>query len=154
MPRRNEGFREYCGAQDPNRVRHSASCVLKAGHAEHIPHKDVDGNRWSDVEPAAAEEAKPAKRTRLTPNRWTGWKPEHVVEVELIERVPKHWSLYAVYLNGERIGWVHGYPKYRHNQPAWAYLRGGERPSIAAFGYHAGESRTAVVEYLVEEALR
>jgi hypothetical protein len=152
MPRRHEGFKEYCAAQDPNRARSNASCVLTKGHSVGVQHKDLDGKRWSDA--SGPEPQKPTKRTRLKPSQWTGWKPEHTVEVELIERVPKQWSLYAVYLNGDRIGWAHGYSKSRDGQASWAYVRGVERPSVTAFGYHTGDSRQMVVEYLVEETLR
>jgi hypothetical protein len=154
MPQRHQGFHEYCGAQDPNRVRPGASCVLLKGHSSTTPHKDLDRNRWTDDPQPAIEDPKPAKRTVLTPNRWTGWKPEHTVEVELHERTPGLSSLYAVYLDGKRIGWAHGWPRRGRDLAGWATFPGTEYPHTNDFGPHAARSRREAVEYLVEKALR
>lgn len=55
MPQRNEGFREYCGAQDPNRTRRNAACVLSKGHSPDVQHRDLDGTRWSDSDKVEEE---------------------------------------------------------------------------------------------------
>jgi hypothetical protein len=93
-----------------------------------------------------------AKRQTLTPNRDSGWNREHTVEIELVDRhsATKH-SLYAVYLNGDIVGWVSGYAKYGRSGAGWAFTVGKDR---AHFGFHAGESRRAMVEMIVEHALR
>lgn len=155
MPQRHEGFHEYCGAQDPNRVRSGASCVLTKGHSPATPHKDLDRNQWTDDQAQpAVEDPKPTKRTVLTPNRWTGWDSSHTVEIELVERVEKVSTLYAVYLNGTRIGWVHGWPRRGRDRGGWAHAEGGEQPSAQDFSHHTAASRRGVIEYLVEKALR
>jgi hypothetical protein len=95
-----------------------------------------------------------AARQALAPNPWHGWKPEHTVETELVER-SHGWSLYAVYLNDGLIGYVGGHPHYGgRNRGGYGYTLGPDRPhSAVSIAAKTSGRRMQAIEALVEAVL-
>lgn len=93
------------------------------------------------------------KRQVLKPNRWTGWKPEHTVEVELVERTAAE-TRYALYLNGEHIGYVLGHPNYHgRGRGGWGYTLGKQLPPPTVAILKTNPNRARAVEHAIERAL-
>lgn len=84
-------------------------------------------------------------RKTLAPDSITGWSSDLKVEIDLVERNTIGESLYAIYLDGEIVGWVIGATNYwGKGQSAYTYVMGSDNPGISGHRKNNTQRRNCV----------